>query len=274
MYFAEAPAVAKEYATMHHKDYFDQNKGVEQIASTYWDMYKTPDKAIQALKSEIKPNLTPEAKKFTEDAINVLESKKDKIGNLYKVDIPDEQIPKMLDWDKPLSQQPNVIEQLKAISPEELAKLGINPDFTRRSTGKELTGESLYDVLTTFNSQKGASKFLADRGITGIRYLDQGSRSTTGGELIGITKTPNGYVSKIKVENRGGAGFSSPTQQFTSSAPFKTEAEAKAWADSKIGTGTSNFVVFDPTDVKLLERNNEPLTRKEILQEQLDKIAK
>lgn len=33
----------------------------------------------------------------------------DATGSLYKVDLPDEQIAKMLDWDKPLSEQaPNV----------------------------------------------------------------------------------------------------------------------------------------------------------------------
>jgi len=38
------------------------------------------------------------------------------------------------------------------------------------------------------------------------------------------------------------------------------------------GKGTSNFVVFDPTDVKILERNNQPISRKELIQQQIDKI--
>jgi len=177
----------------------------------------------------------------------------------------------MLHWDKPLSQQPNVIERLKAIDPKELDKLGINPDFTRRSTGKELTGESLYDVLTTHNSQKGASNFLAQQGISGIRYLDQGSRGTVGGEILDVFKTPEGWKSKIKVANRGGVGFQDPTDIFTTSMPFKTEVEAKKWANEKIGGGSSNFVVFDPSTVKILEENGIP-TRKELIQQQVDKL--
>ena len=34
-------------------------------------------------------------------------------GNLYKVDLPDEKIATMLDWDKPVSQQKNVIDALR-----------------------------------------------------------------------------------------------------------------------------------------------------------------
>ena len=36
--------------------------------------------------------------------------------------------------------------------------------------------------------------------------------------------------------------------------------------------GTSNFVIFDPKEVKILEKNNKPVTRKEILEEQIKKI--
>jgi hypothetical protein len=39
-------------------------------------------------------------------------------GSLYKVDLPDEQIAKMLDWDKPLSQQPKEVQ--KALRENEL----------------------------------------------------------------------------------------------------------------------------------------------------------
>jgi hypothetical protein len=214
MYFAEAPEVAKNYATMYHKDYFDKNKGVEQTASHYWNMYKTPEKAIEALKAQIKPNLTPEAKKFTEDAISVLESKKDKIGNFYKVDIPDEYIPKMLDWDKPLTEQPKQVQ-------EALKKLGIETDINKLNEYDDAllkslfedsnialpkqpinpTGQEIYERFIQGNPKYTAEK-LKEVGITGIRYLDGFSRGKS---------------------------------------------------------GTSNFVVFDPTDVKILERNNQPV---------------
>jgi hypothetical protein len=36
---------------------------------------------------------------------------------------------------------------------------------------------------------------------------------------------------------------------------------------------TSNFVVFDPSDVKILEKNGQP-TRKELLKQEFDKLDK
>lgn len=38
------------------------------------------------------------------------------------------------------------------------------------------------------------------------------------------------------------------------------------------GKGTSNFVIFDPKEVKILEKNSKPVSRKEILEEQIKKI--
>ena len=42
----------------------------------------------------------------------------------------------------------------------------------------------------------------------------------------------------------------------------------------KSGKGTSNFVVFDPSNVKILEQNSKPMTRKEIIEQELEKVAK
>jgi hypothetical protein len=40
------------------------------------------------------------------------------------------------------------------------------------------------------------------------------------------------------------------------------------------GKGTSNYVVFDPSKVKILEKNDVPVTRKELLQQEFDKLEK
>ena len=93
----------------------------------------------------------------------------DKQSSFYKVDLPDEHIAKMLDWDKPLSQQAPNVQQA-------LSKTPLPP---------ETTGAQAYDWLqqigggTKDKAQAFASRHLIDQGIPGIRYLDQGSR--TGG---------------------------------------------------------------------------------------------
>jgi len=292
MYFAENPAVAKEYQKIV--------QGPESTAQHYLQMYKTPEIAISALEGGITPNLTAEAKKHSLDAINVLKSGKELKGNLYKVDIPDEHIPNMLDWDKPLSQQTEAIRDAlkkhenintqkvldgRLKTRETLVKeskdttnIDSQIDILREEiadpTLPEMTGEKYYSMYANrFNNMKDTSDYLHSLGIKGIRYFDQGSRGTVGGEIIDVFKSPEGWKSKVKVANRGGVGFSAPTDVFTTSMPFKTEAEAKKWAQEKINASTSNFVVFDPSTVKILEENGKPLTRKELIEQQLNKVV-
>ena len=38
------------------------------------------------------------------------------------------------------------------------------------------------------------------------------------------------------------------------------------------GKGTSNFVVFDPSEVKILEKNSQPVSRKELIEKQINKL--
>jgi hypothetical protein len=204
MYFAENPAVAKEYQKML--------RGPESTAQHYLDLYKTPESAISAIQYEIKPNLTAEAKKHSLDAIEVLKSGKELKGNLYKVDIPDEYIPNMLDWDKPLAKQtPEVQAILKDRFPSAF-------DDPRQATGQALFKEQTKKM--GLSGQQKPEQFIADYlneyGIKGIRYLDEGSRGT--------------------------------------------------------GKGTSNFVVFEPSTVKILEENGKPLTRKELIEKQLNAL--
>jgi hypothetical protein len=128
-------------------------------------------------------------------------------GNLLKTDIPDDYIPKMINWSS--STQTQEIQDL-------LKKAGLPSN---------IRGEDIYfsaiERAGSSDAQKSgfqkASEYLNSIGIKGITY---------------------------------------PQRSYDNDAISK------------------NYVVFDPTDVKILERNSEPLTRKELLQEQIDKIAK
>ena len=122
-----------------------------------------------------------------------------KPGSLYKVDLPDEHIAKMLDWDKPLSQQaPEVQTMFKdklASSVDRVADDGSGYVFRARvgnsfgygKTEKEalskivpsdIKGSELYQLL---GDQVRASATLKSQGVPGIRYLDQGSRGNGAG---------------------------------------------------------------------------------------------
>ena len=107
-------------------------------------------------------------------------------GAVYKVDIPDEYIPKMLDFEKPLYKQSNEVKQLameyKPGLEERLKFLGGDGIF-------DLTGSDLFGVMQRYmpgsnklQTQDITSKSLSDnmvsKGIMGSKYLDQGSKET------------------------------------------------------------------------------------------------
>lgn len=88
-------------------------------------------------------------------------------GSLYKVDLPDEHIAKMLDWDKPLSQQAPEVQRFFS-------------DVSRPPGADMPVGEWLKPRFA-----EGAAPYWSDDmrkvGIPGIRYLDGGSRGAGGG---------------------------------------------------------------------------------------------
>ena len=154
-------------------------------------------------------------------------------GSLYKVDIPDEAVSRMLDWDKPLSQQAQEVRaalknaptmrlrdgmaipgggKLKVVQDEDFGtkyfidygdqKLKITEPEVRNLLGGGTEGKSLFSELINTYGPKKAEDWLRAKGIPGIRYLDGGSRTA--------------------------------------------------------GEGTSNFVLFDDQLPRILERNGIP----------------
>ena len=95
---------------------------------------------------------------------------KDAMGNLYKVDIPDERIAKMLDWDKPLSEQPSSIRNTFDSWYKKNFGRSVD-DMLERGDDAHLRTEFQQWVLG--GSRDGS---LLKSGIPGIKYLDQGSR--------------------------------------------------------------------------------------------------
>jgi hypothetical protein len=103
--------------------------------------------------------------------------------NLYKVDIPDDQIAKMLDWDKPLSEQPQILQDMARTSDLSAMPEG---NRTRRLLEKwrdgteqadyPATGHTFYNSLTDYGQESAPelSQKLYEAGIPGIKYLDQG----------------------------------------------------------------------------------------------------
>ena len=116
-------------------------------------------------------------------------------GHLYEVDLPDEHIDKMLDWDKPLSEQPKAVQE--AISPlvkEEMERLDISDvDMLNR---RHPQASSLYHQLSVrLGGKEAASAKLNELGIPGIKYHDAMSRGAGEGTRNFVLFDPS--VAKI-----------------------------------------------------------------------------
>lgn len=132
-------------------------------------------------------------------------------GHMYKVNLhvkPDE----LLDWDKPLSEQPEVARRLGYADPEEIKRqkdlhyskfkpsdsnsfddlfgpLDQEEKDAAEALSKmpeswgNMTGKVLHDILVNrTGSKKGAADAMQDAGLKGIKYRDAGSRYDTDGD--------------------------------------------------------------------------------------------
>ena len=137
-------------------------------------------------------------------------------GSLYKVDLPDEHIAKMLDWDKPLSQQhPDVQKMLEPLGYSSKAQVSKYEDDLLSA----LYGDSsapLQKIRDPMGSDiaRGGGVFdgkdqikkanrLKELGIPGIRYLDGGSRSAGAGSSNFVVFPGNEGLLKILERNGG-----------------------------------------------------------------------
>jgi hypothetical protein len=101
-------------------------------------------------------------------------------GNVYKVDIPDDKVAKMMDWNKPISQQPeNVKKAWDKIKQSVDAHPRMWEPFTPKSP--EMTGASYYRVLSGRVGEEEAARMMREAGIPGVQYLDQNSRAAGSG---------------------------------------------------------------------------------------------
>jgi hypothetical protein len=128
-------------------------------------------------------------------------------GSLYKADLPDDMIDRMLDWDKPLSEQgvdlnlfaPTMKASIQSI-PSSFGTHDV-PLYIAADMLKGKTGMQLYKMLVDQHGDKMASKMLKNAGIPGIRYLDAGSRGKDGTGTRNFVVFP-GEEKKVKILKR------------------------------------------------------------------------
>jgi hypothetical protein len=176
-----------------HGIYFTESKDLgnvyrRKLTDEFGNKVNNPDQSIQLkigkLEDQIKqlqqsndPNAASMIKAYTNRIAEI-----DKAGNLYKVDIPDASIPMMLNWDVPLNQQPNLIENIKKLGLRNDMPKGFNQALDQALQSKHFDGQDLYYELTKiYKNPTDLSKAMQDAGFTGIRYLDAQSRGAKAG---------------------------------------------------------------------------------------------
>jgi len=209
IYLAESPKVARGYATQI------PYRNFEKKVSEVYGEYDSPDDAMEALKDaglsaqELRVvqalqnddflgfdyphqalraalkepdnfDLSPETKLAMQD-----------LSSLYKADLPDDMIDRMLDYDKPFNQQsPNAQKAIKDAL-----------EIRKRQTGgyglvDPLEKSSIKDLMGSIGEER-----LRQAGIPGIKYLDAGSRGQGGTGTRNFVVFP-GEEKKVKILKR------------------------------------------------------------------------
>lgn len=272
-YLAEAPGVAKQYQTaLSDFDMFVDGKPFnpdipahraaleikqrggklarEEVISTYkkqiedlrsrghkWadDLAKSKEEELKVFESEKIPEYTEQTK-----------------GHLYKVDLPDEKIARMLDWDKPLSQQPEVIKALKGtdyevgMSQREAEKVA---DMRLRQEADEwadMTGGDPVDYINNADWEKYVDQVRKESGS-----IDS---SITGKDLHRMIMRDEGYRPELFDPENYQIGASEALRGYGIPGIRYLDASSR-----DAGKGTSNFVVFPGEEgaLTILERKKE-----------------
>ena len=202
VYMAENPEVAREYAgKLSTPKMTFGGKIVNELHGISDDAINT----AKILDSQMTSRAWDERNSFLREVLNrgwvqkalpeLGELGVKETGALYKVDIPDEAVARMLDWDKKLSEQaPEVLDAIKKSSAKYGPVRGNAPIYSD-AAAPYMTGHDFYRDLANALSDGGvrrgstalsgqdaiASQHLKELGIPGIRYLDGGSRTAGSG---------------------------------------------------------------------------------------------
>jgi len=241
LYVAENPKVAKQYAkNVKDMDSIQSyNLRLKQLSKKMDEDSVYPG-AYRQFKSDL-------GKKAAEEYDAVMEMRDQKAtdpGNLYKIDLPDEHINKMMDWDKPIGQQvPHVkkaIEKTKSmLPPNAMDDLGGDLSLLYN---KDITPEQFLNTWESLTGSRGSGEAaLAQHGVPGIKYLDEDSRNTALNPYYKlIRKSDNSVYTQMQDLNKA--------KQFVNDAKNQgVDFDISEPVDPR----TRNFVIFPGHEDKL-----------------------
>lgn len=180
-------------------------------------------------------------------------AKIEKGGHLYTVDIPDEHVAKMLDWDKPLSEQSPAIQHAVIEAFGDVRPVALRDGtYAVTRVGRDGTGTILPDISADTPEaavEKFRQSILAERGQEIYRDLAlANSRDVTIRSSVGDYTAPkaNDEAASRALNYAGVPGI----------RYFDQVSRGK-------GDGTRNAVVFNTDIVKLTHKDGSPATPEE-----------
>lgn len=208
IYVAESPDVAKSYAVnlsnrdMRNQGRLNAHANAKRLAAIAGD----PNYAADDIRFALENEPDHPQKKLLQDTLSFLESGEhekplESSGNLYKVDVPKDMVESMLDWEKPLIEQPPAVRQAinSIVEAEELYK----GKYAARFLSKHTTGSDAVEALNdALGGPSVTSNYLRDAGIPGIRYFDADSRGSKSGTRNFVVFP--GEEHRLKIRKAGG----------------------------------------------------------------------
>lgn len=174
-------------------------------------------------------------------------------GSLMRVDTAVHE-DELLDWDKPLSEQPTVLEKLHNMGFEEAPSYAVAGKYKYHA---DSTGEQFYSILTSDRgSDKAASEYLDSIGIKGIKFLDSQSRGPVASSYS-VAKNLLGSKFTVTVLDQNGSTIDTLEKTFDE-ATSGTKESAKQDADEygkrmvqQLSTPqTRNLVIFNDKNIQ------------------------
>jgi hypothetical protein len=189
IYTAEAPATAIEYqrklsSTGSAKNLANQYGGIDEglaEANRRVESYKQliadgGGGAMSRAKSMLQIS-----EKNVQDLNSMRAGLPENTGNLYKADLPNAMIPKMLDYDKPMSEQSLAVQKILLPYQKEIGGSFGTGEQTLKAIAFERRMKGLDD------SPAAVAQQLQQMGIPGIKYLDESSRASGKGTRNFVT---------------------------------------------------------------------------------------
>ena len=287
LYLAEAPGVAKQYAdtlSSYHIATKDGVKGggdfADALVANAGEYPSSLSSAIRSQANKIATDLAngkpaeqivsamrngPYARIYSglADAVENLSPSK-AVGSLYKVDIPDEAVARFLDWDKPLSEQANVlgsllsdVNSINTVSAQKIRNLADSPGLADWAKSDLLKDAAEVERSNSPAHIAGVLKRMQmEYGIT----PDHGPFKDQAQSFLDFVK---GMQAVPNMDTGGGAvSYLNARYGQTKASDLMRDAGIPGiryldGGSRGAGSGTSNFVVFDPDMIRILERNGE-----------------